>query len=169
MARTSSFIGKWVLLAGLIVSPNNVVSSSSSDNEVPLWHDLPPVKRASPPDSAVDNLPIDLTYPKMEVTLVDASEAPDCSVGSQSRYRALVCWLWNAHLSLPDEQFREQIFTIVSENDDNVHSSLFLFECRCSCSSICNSLLNFCLTSSFFMSHFGHVTLFLIIFRVSKT
>ncbi|KAL7543818.1 hypothetical protein ACHAXR_013117 [Thalassiosira sp. AJA248-18] len=45
-----------------------------------------------------------------------AAAAPDCSHNSQSRYKALVCWLWKAKISLPNEKFHEEVFTI-SVND----------------------------------------------------
>mgnify|MGYP000048595433 CR=1 FL=1 len=41
-----------------------------------------------------------------------ADAAPDCSPGSRSRYKALVCWLWNSKITLPNQQFRDQVFTI---------------------------------------------------------
>ncbi len=58
---------------------------------------------------------------------LDFSEGdpPDCDGGSKSRYHALVCWLWNAHITLPDEQFREGIFTIV-----RMKSFLVTYLCR---------------------------------------
>ena len=47
-------------------------------------------------------------------TLSDPA-APDCSsTGSSSRYQPLMCWLYGAQLSLPDESFQEEIFTVVS-------------------------------------------------------
>ena len=40
--------------------------------------------------------------------------APDCSGTShkKTRYKALVCWLWKAKVTLPKEQFHEEVFTI---------------------------------------------------------
>mmetsp|Transcript_34010 Transcript_34010/g.69337 ORF Transcript_34010/g.69337 Transcript_34010/m.69337 type:complete len:1431 (+) Transcript_34010:80-4372(+) len=40
----------------------------------------------------------------------------DCNTISRGRYHALVCWLWDAQIHLPNEQFKEEIFTI-SVND----------------------------------------------------
>lgn len=50
--------------------------------------------------------------------ITNADSPPDCSSSSSSstssRYHALMCWLWNARVTLPQEEFQEQIFTIVS-------------------------------------------------------
>ena len=40
----------------------------------------------------------------------------DCNTVSRGRYHPLVCWLWDAQVHLPNEQFKEEIFTI-SVND----------------------------------------------------
>ncbi|KAL7484832.1 hypothetical protein ACHAW6_010713 [Cyclotella cf. meneghiniana] len=48
--------------------------------------------------------------------ITNADSPPDCSSSSSSstssRYHALMCWLWNARVTLPQEEFQEQIFTI---------------------------------------------------------
>ncbi|KAL3790089.1 hypothetical protein HJC23_013600 [Cyclotella cryptica] len=49
--------------------------------------------------------------------ITDADAPPDCSPSSSSsstssRYHALMCWLWNARVTLPQEEFQEEIFTI---------------------------------------------------------
>ena len=36
----------------------------------------------------------------------------DCNSHSHGRYHALVCWLWDAQIYLPNQQFKEEIFTI---------------------------------------------------------
>jgi len=65
---------------------------------------LPPLVRSS----ASDVIP----------TILTAADPPNCDSssnnknGKNTRYEALVCWLWKAQLSLPDESFREEIFTI---------------------------------------------------------
>jgi len=43
---------------------------------------------------------------------------PDCnnSISQGGRYQALVCWLWSSQIHLPNEQFKENVFTI-SVND----------------------------------------------------
>ena len=55
-------------------------------------------------DGAADRLPLAL------------NGDPDCGDGDgsrpSSRYRALVCWLWKAAISLPDEEVRESLFTL---------------------------------------------------------
>lgn len=47
-----------------------------------------------------------------------SSEWPDCnnSIPLGDRYQALVCWLWSSQIHLPNEQFKENVFTI-SVND----------------------------------------------------
>jgi uncharacterized paraquat-inducible protein A len=45
-----------------------------------------------------------------------AVDPTDCNSISRGRYHALVCWLWDAQIHLPNEQFREEVFTI-SVND----------------------------------------------------
>ena len=39
---------------------------------------------------------------------------PDCnnSISQGGRYQALVCWLWSSQIHLPNEQFKENVFTI---------------------------------------------------------
>ena len=59
--------------------------------------------------------------------------APDCSGGTLSRYHALVCWLWDAQITLPNEQFEEEIFTIVSWVFVHIDAGVQCVHFGCSC------------------------------------
>lgn len=55
-----------------------------------------------------------VTVLAVPIDTLDDPTAPDCSMtGSSLRYQPLMCWLYNAQLSLPDESFQEEIFTVV--------------------------------------------------------
>jgi len=44
--------------------------------------------------------------------LSSSAAATDCNSISRGRCHALVCWLWDAKIHLPNEQFKEEVFTI---------------------------------------------------------
>jgi hypothetical protein len=99
------------LLVGLLLLPQSTLAST---NEF-----IPSMSVSDAVDSD-SSIPLANMANKMKEGRISLkSNAPDCSSGSSSssRYHALVCWLWNAQVTLPDESFQEELVTIVSTSD----------------------------------------------------
>jgi hypothetical protein len=77
--------------------------------------DVPPLQQQKHRPLLGSTLSEDAVGPAIILTQEDPS--PDCSSSSSSmtnnsRYKALVCWLYNLKVILPPEKFTESIFNI---------------------------------------------------------